>query len=417
MTGVSTGDPPAGAGSRRLSEQDGSAMATTMEQRRAWRGAAALSQGFRPFFPLAALLAALAMALWSAWIEFGAAIPSGLDPVAWHVHELVYGYVPAVLAGFLLTAVPNWTGRLPVVGWPLAGLVGLWLLGRAAVMVSGELPAAVVGALVIAFPLALIFYLGREILQANNRRNLVVLGLLLVYAAGLALAHVELWRDGVLGVGHRISIATIILMIALIGGRITPSFTTNWLKKQGRSPLPAPVGLLDRLALIGSLPALILWSLGQEDGAIFAILSGVAAALHVLRLARWRGVAVLSEPLLFILHGAYAFIPLGFGLLAASAFGAALSPSAGLHAWTVGGVGGMTLAVMMRATLGHTGRALSATPAAKAAPLALLAAAVARIGAESGVFGPGALGLAAGAWTLAMLIFVAAFGRLALTRP
>lgn len=388
-----------------------------MEQKRAWRGPAVLSGGYRPFFPLAAALAAIAMAFWMASMETGSAAPSGMDPIAWHVHELVYGYVPAVLAGFLLTAVPNWTGRLPVVGWPLAGLVGVWLLGRAAIVLSAHFPPPVLAAAAIAFPLLLIVYLGREILAAGNRRNLVVLALLAIYTAGLALAHVELWRGGAFEYGHRISIATVVFLLALIGGRITLSFTTNWLKKRGARALPAPFGLVDRIALAASLPALVLWAAALDQHWSFAPAAGLAALLQFVRLARWRAWATGPEPLLLMLHVSYAFIPIGFALLAVAALDAApLTPSAGLHAWTVGGVGGMTLAVMMRATLGHSGRALAATPAAKVIFSLIMAAALARVAAEFGLAPRVALLIAAMSWIASMAVFALAFGRISVVK-
>ncbi len=139
-------------------------MATTMQLTRAWTGPALFSYGFRPFFLGAAVLAALLVGAWVPWLLGLVQVPSALPPVAWHQHELLFGFVPAVMAGFLLTAVPNWTGRLPVVGRPLIGLVALWIVGRVTLLVSLHLPAAAVALASLAFPIALVAVLAREIL-------------------------------------------------------------------------------------------------------------------------------------------------------------------------------------------------------------------------------------------------------------
>jgi uncharacterized protein involved in response to NO len=169
-------------------------MTTSAERMRAWTGPAILSFGFRPFFSLAGLWAALAMAVWVAMLSGRTVLPTGFDPIGWHAHEFLFGYLGAVMAGFLLTAVPNWTGSLPLVGWPLAGLVALWVIGRGAVAVSAHLPPVVVALADLAFPLALAGFLSREIVAGRNWKNLPVLALLTGWAVANALFHWEATR-------------------------------------------------------------------------------------------------------------------------------------------------------------------------------------------------------------------------------
>ena len=193
-------------------------MTTSAERVRAWQGPAILSYGFRPFFLLGALWAALAMLLWVFMLTGRDVLPTAFDAVSWHAHEMLFGYLGAVMAGFLLTAVPNWTGRLPVTGWPLLGLATLWVLGRGAVAVSALLPWTVVALADLALPLALAGFLAREIVAGRNWRKLPVSGLLTLWTLANALYHLEAARDGYPagGLGLRIGLATAIMMIALM---------------------------------------------------------------------------------------------------------------------------------------------------------------------------------------------------------
>ena len=164
-------------------------MATTAEQMRSWTGPTIFSLGFRPVFPGAAVWAAVAMLLWNPMSSGHLTLPSAFDPVSWHAHEFLFGYLAAVAAGFLLTAVPNWTGRLPIVGWPLAGLWSLWLAGRLAVAVSAGLPSGLVALVDLGFLTVFALAVGREIVQGRNWRNLIVLAMLSVLLVGNALFH------------------------------------------------------------------------------------------------------------------------------------------------------------------------------------------------------------------------------------
>lgn len=375
-------------------------MATTAEQMRRYTGPAILSFGFRPFFLFGAVWAAIAVALWLPMLAGQLALPSAFGPLEWHVHELLYGFLPAIIAGFLLTAVPNWTGRLPVTGAPLLALFLLWLAGRVVVLVSewiGPLTAAVVD---LAFLAGLAAVIAREIIAGKNTRNLKVLlavGLLLV---GNAVFHAEVLFGTGASYGARIGIAAAVLLIMLIGGRIIPSFTRNWLVRQGSGRLPIPFARFDIAVMLASGAALVSWIV-LPDQVATAILAIVAGVLNAIRLARWAGDRTTAEPLVLVLHAAFAFVPLGFVLLALGIIAPeVLAPAGALHSWTAGAIGLMTLAVMTRASLGHTGRPLTATRGIQLIYLAVFVSALARIVAAFDIAREPLLHLSATAWVL-----------------
>ena len=196
----------------------GQTMATTAETLRAYRGPAILSYGFRPFFLGGSIWAAAAMVLFIPMLQGNLALPTALNPIDWHQHELLYGFLPAIVAGFLLTAVPNWTGRLPVAGAPLAALFALWLLGRAAVASSALIGAGAAAAVDMLFLIALGIIVGREIWASGNKNNLKILVLVSLLAVGNLVFHVETWTSGTADYGKRIGIAAAILLISVIGG-------------------------------------------------------------------------------------------------------------------------------------------------------------------------------------------------------
>lgn len=378
-------------------------MTTLSEQTRAWTGPAILSFGFRPFFLMAAIWAASAMGIWVVMLTGQDILPTAFDPVSWHSHELLFGYLAAVFAGFLLTAVPNWTGSLPLVGWPLAGLAALWVLGRVVVATLSYLPPMLAALADLAFPVALTGFLAREIFAGRNWKNLPVLALLTGWTIANALFHWEAAQDGTpaQGIGLRIDLSVAVLLISLIGGRIVPSFTRNWLAQRGAERLPVPFGRADDAVLALTLATLALWVVGP-DRTVTAVTCGLAGLAHLWRLARWQGHQTGAEALVWVLHAGYAFVPLGFLAVALGRFSPDLNPAAE-HVWMAGAVGLMTLAVMTRASLGHGGRPLHATGTTTALYLALIVAVLARL--LAGVL-PGEswlLHLAAGAW-------IAAFG-------
>jgi uncharacterized protein involved in response to NO len=341
-------------------------------------------------------------------------LPIALTPLDWHVHEMVYGYVPAIVAGFLLTSIPNWTGRLPLAGWPLIGLVLLWLAGRMAMAASGSVGLVPTATLDSAFLTVFTAVCLREIVAGRNWRNLRVLLGLGTLTLGNLLFHVEAIIGADTGYGTRVGIAAAISMIMLVGGRIVPSFTRNWLHRENPGRLPAPFDSFDVIAMataIAALAAWVCWPLAMLSG----VLLGGAGALQAIRLARWAGHRTVREPLLLVLHVGYAFVPLGFGLGALALLTEDVPVTAAIHAWTVGAVGIMTLAVMTRATLGHTGRQLTTSSATTAIYALVCLAAAARIGA-----GLGApivwLYLAAAAWIAAFIGFAVTYGSM-VVRP
>ncbi|SEQ48519.1 NnrS family protein [Thalassovita taeanensis] len=394
-------------------------MKTSAAQIRAWTGPAVLSFGFRPFFLLAAIWAAVAMVLWIGMLSGGVQLPTAFDPVSWHAHAFIFGYLVAVVAGFLLTAVPNWTGRLPVVGWRLAFLAGLWVAGRLAVTFSQYLPPIVVFLIDLSCMTSLAIMLAREIIAGRNWKNLIVLALVVFLIIGGAIFHWEAARGGTpsQGIGLRIGLAAGIMMISVIGGRIVPSFTRNWLVKRSdpSRPIP-PMQRFDKSVLLLSLAGLSLWVARPLDALTAFALIFVGLAQFA-RLSRWSGHRTTSEPLVWVLHLAYAFVPLGALALGASILRPDLvAPGSAQHLWMAGAIGMMTLAVMTRATLGHTGRALTAGGATTGVYLALFGAVFARVAA--GIWSVSAFELysiSAALWCLAFIGFALVYGPLLMT--
>ena len=352
--------------------------------------AGVLSGGFRPFFLLASAWAALAVPVWLAAYVHGYTLRGPLPALFWHGHEMVFGFGFAAVAGFLLTAIPNWTGRLPVRGTALAALVSLWLTGRIAMLVPE------VALLDLAFGAALIIVVARELVAGRNWRNLPMLLALALLFAGNLLFHLGIYT------GLRLGIATLCMLIALVGGRIVPSFTRNWLAKARLAP-PAPEGRLDRIALVVTLLALAAWVADAWFSSWLLLGAGVALAA---RLSRWRGLSTVREPLLFILHVGYGWLALGLILLGLEA-----GSAAALHALTVGAIGTMTLAVMTRASLGHTGRTLVADRPTVAIYLLITLAALLRVaGPFAGAHAVLVTSLAGLAWSAAFATFALHYG-------
>lgn len=375
-----------------------------------------LRGAFRPFFFGGAVWAALALATWMTLMAHGGTLPSAFDPLTWHRHEMLFGFVGAVIAGFLLTAIPNWTGRLPIAGTPLAALFALWVAGRLAVLFSavvGRWPAALVDA---GFYLILAAIAGREVLAAKNR-NLPAVVLVLLIALADAADHAAaagLIADPLAGV--RAAIALVVLMMALIGGRIIPSFTRNWMTRQGlRDGLPEQPGPFDRIVLGASGVALGAWVVGIP-APVSGWLLALAAVLQTARLARWRGWRTLADPLVAVLHLGYAWIPVGLAALSAALLLDRPPVSVAVHCLTAGGMATLILAVMSRATLGHTGRPLAAGPATVAIYALVTAGALLRVFAPLVLDNPFAgLELAALLWGGAFALFAAVYAPLLFT--
>jgi uncharacterized protein involved in response to NO len=393
----------------------GKGVADGTPRHRAWRSYQLFANGFRPFFLLGSTQAGLSILVWLPVFYGELTLASAFAPRDWHVHEMLYGYLPAVITGFLFTAIPNWTGRLPLQGRPLAVLVAVWIAGRLAVTFSAGLgwwPALLIDASFLTLVAAAA---AREIIAGGNWRNLNVVVLVVLLLSGNVAFHLEAHVRGTAEFGIRIGIAVVVLLISLIGGRIIPSFTRNWLVKENPGRLPVPFGRFDMMVVAFGALALLSWVVIPENRSTGDVLA-LAALLHLVRLARWAGDRTLRERLLVILHIGYCFVPIGFLFNAAASYGW-LPASAGTHAWMAGAAGIMTLAVMTRATRGHTGQELTADIATQAIYAAIIIAVVARLCA---VVHPTQatllLHVAAFAWAAAFFGFALAYGPLLLGR-
>ncbi|SDG73889.1 NnrS family protein [Roseospirillum parvum] len=369
-----------------------------------------LDRGFRPFFLLAGVHAVVAMAAWLLFLRGHLALPGPMDPISWHAHEMLFGFAGAAVAGFALTAVANWTGRPPLSGKPLLLLVLAWAAGRlgGAIPVPWELAAAVD----VVLPLALAGLVGREVAAAGNWRNLpVVVGIGLL---GLASAIDWLEAAGPLAdddLGSRLGVAALVGLTCLIGGRMVPAFTRNWLNRRQATRLPAPPDRLDAATLGLTTLALAAWT-GLAVGPVVALLLAGAGLLNLLRLARWRGLATLSEPLLWSLHLGYLWLGVGLLLLAGAAGRPDVVPEVpALHGLTAGAVGLTVVAVMSRATLGHSGRPLVAGTDTAVVFALLVVAAISRVwaGFTSDFYLPLLL-VSGGAWIAAFLLYLWRYG-------
>jgi len=368
-----------------------------------------LRGGFRPFFFGGAAWAVIALALWIGSLTGELTLPTAIDALAWHRHEMLFGFVGAAIAGFVLTAVPNWTGRLPIAGWPLAVLFGLWAAARLALVFSSLSGLWLAALLDVGFFVLLALLAGREVLQASNR-NLPVVGIVLLFGAANAVDYLSV--SGAISapdLGWRLAVGIVVLLISLIGGRIIPSFTRNWMAKQGITKrLPTQPARFDMIVIAATGFALLAWVAGPAATPIGVVLIA-AAALQSARLAHWGGARTWRDPFVLVLHVGYAWVPVGLALLGLSLMD--LVPrSAAIHALTAGAMATMILAVMTRASLGHTGRELKANAATAVVYLLVTVGAVLRVAASLELvdftFGIEVAGLA---WAGALLLFLIAY--------
>ncbi len=389
---------------------------SSAKQIRNYQGPAIFSFGFRPFFLAGALIAALTPLITAASLSGAHTGISAYGAIAWHGHELIYGYLAAVIAGFLLTAVPNWTGRLPIVGGRLAGLFLLWLAGRLAVFLSGVIGVTAAALADCAFLIVMSGVLWREILTGRNWRNAPVGVLMVLFAAGNIVWHAQWVFGAANGLGIRWGLGVIAILLALIGGRVTPSFTRNWLAKNSGATISAGVSRIDKAALVLAAGGMILWVFAPASKFSGAILIA-AAVVNLLRLLRWRGLMTMREPLVAILHVGYCWLVASLLLLGIAAIAPVLMPPmAALHALTSGAAGVMTLAVMTRATRGHTGRALTADVSTSAIYVLVNLGAVIRVAAPLLPMNYGAaIALGASLWSAAFLAFAIIYGRYLIT--
>jgi len=390
---------------------------TPIPRLKTYEGPAILSYGFRPFFLIGAVYAALAILMWLPQY-FGELTLGGVfSPRAWHTHEMLFGFLPAIITGFLLTAIPNWTGRFPLQGAPLLVLLCIWLLGRAAIGVSaliGWLPTMAIDCAFLAVVAAVV---AREVVAGKNWRNLRVVAILALLLASNAGFHLEAHYTRSASYAERSGVVLALILIMLIGGRIVPSFTHNWLVKSNLVHTSASNERADQSIVAIAIAALLAWVISPESPlAGIALLLGAAA--QTARLANWAGWRAWRNPLVVVLHVAYGFVSLGFALSGVAVFfPETVPPSAGVHAWTVGAMGGMILAVMTRASLGHTGRELRADWATDCLYAAIVGSALIRIAAALQPRYAMTLLAASGvAWIAAFLGFAIAYGPL-LTKP
>lgn len=365
---------------------------------------------FRPFFLLAGVDG---MAGGLVWLPPWPAGGPGADPGAWHRQELLFGMVPAVLAGFLLTALPRWTGRPGPAAVTLWGMALLWLAGRAASCASPAAP----GPLPALFILALAGLAARDIVAARSRRDEAIVALVAAFGLGALLSGAppdRAWAD----IGLRLSLAAVLGLVTILGGRIVPALTAAYLESRGESPWLWRLAALECAAAATWAAALAAWILAPEARPT-GYACAIAAVAQLARLLQWRGWRVTGGTSVLALHLAYAWISLGLALLAADVLEpAALGRAAAVHAWATGAVGLMSLAVMASMIRKRAGIAFVPSRAMTAAYLCLAAACAARLLPELFRLAPPPwLKLAALAWAAAFGLFLLAFRKTLLAYP
>lgn len=377
-----------------------------------------LSYGFRPFFLSASLFAGLAVPIW-VWLFAGSGSASFLYPPRdWHVHEMLFGFLSAVIAGFLLTAVPNWTGRAPLRGIPLLGLWLLWLAGRFCLAVPMAAPLAV-AVLDASFLIVLASLLWRELFAASAWAQTPIAIIISFYAAANVLFHAAALRGLSGDLPERFVLALVMLLLTVIGGRITPNLTREFLAQSDTATLPAEFSRFDVLSMASVLIAAVIW-IATPDGPVAGWAFIAAGILNLARLRRWRGWTASTEPLVLILHIGYGWLVISLLVLGGTVLGAGMSQANALHTLTTGAVGAMTLAVMTRASLGHTGRPK------RAGALTIVIYLLVNLGGLMRILVPQAesptalthtvLQLSAASWSGAYLLFAAAYGPLLVRR-
>ena len=384
-------------------------MPETTDDSDSYHGAAFFSYGFRPFFFSAALFAGLAVPAWVFILGAGDGIGFLYAPREWHVHEMVFGFLPCVITGFLLTAIPNWTERPPIKGLSLVLLLTLWLAGRLAMATHWLTPlsAAIIDG---AFLVVVSGIVWREIAIGRAWDRLPMGMLISLYAGANILFHSFVLSLTEPDLAYRMALALIMVLLTLIGGRITPSFTEDYFEQEGMAKQPAPFSRFDGVSIAFVGVAAIAWTVHpQSISAGWMLL--IAGLINLLRLMRWHGFSTWREPLVLILHVGYGWLTISLFILGGAILGVGLPTEDAVHALTTGAVGSMTLAVMTRATLGHTGRTKHA------GPLTVVIYLLVNLGALLRVFGPSMnlsghfmLDLAAGCWSGAYLLFIQVYG-------
>lgn len=370
-----------------------------LKQRPPLTGWVPFALGFRPFFLSAGLYAVLMMVLWLLVLRGDLSV-GGMSPFVWHGHEMLFGFAIAVIAGFLLTAAQNWTGIPTPSGPPLAALFLLWLAGRL-VFLFPLLPPLMIAVIDFAFLPVLAIALALPVLRSKQLHNYPFPLMLLVLAAANALVHAGSlgWIAAGGSLGLHLATYVIVMMMTVMGGRVIPSFTDNKLRTRARRWRTIEI-LVPASTLAALIAALI-----APFSIVTALLAALAAVAHAVRLAGWYTSKYWSVPLLWILHLGYAWIAVGFALLALSAAGMGAAAGSALHAFTAGGIGVLTLGMMARVSLGHSGRMLEPAPLMTWAFVGVNLAALIRV-AQPLLFP----GLYASGMVIAGVLWIAAFG-------
>ncbi|RFA29997.1 short-chain dehydrogenase [Alkalilimnicola ehrlichii] len=376
-----------------------------------------LAYPFRPFFLLTGVYAAVSIVAWLGFLYGGWPLPLGGHAVYWHAHEMLFGFIAAAIAGFLLTAMTNWTGAPPLKGGGLLALLLLWLAGRVAMWLTGYLPSALVAVVDISFLLAVALYAGTVLRRYGNRRNYLLVAVLLLFAVANTLMHLQFMGWAMSAVlGQTLAFNLITLLMVIIAGRITPAFTANWLRMQGQDPAQVHRSeRLDRWVLIVTalmIPADLIIAYAWVGG----LVALAAALVNGVRLWQWSGWLSRREPLLWILHLGYLWLVVALVLKGLTPF-LNWPASIWLHAMGVGAAGVLILGVMTRVAVGHTGRALHLVRWGVLIYLAVNIAAGLRLLAATDLLDYQlGLSLSGGAWSLAFLLFVVLYWPI-LSRP
>jgi uncharacterized protein involved in response to NO len=384
-------------------------MTDQANERSSYQGPAFFSYGFRPYFLGAALFASVALPAWILLLTGGGDSEFLSTARKWHVHEMVFGFLPAVITGFLLTAIPNWTGRSPIRGCELIVLCILWLAGRLVMAIPFLMPvlsATVEGAFLVL--VAAIVW--REIAAGKSWSHAPIGGLISLYAGANILFHVLALSGAATDLPERMALALVMVLLTLIGGRVTPNFTRDFLAEQSMTEQPASFSLVDGLSVVLVGIAAVTWIV-QPQAMMTGWMLAVAGLVNMGRLLRWYGWVTWHEPLVLILHLGYGWLAISLFALGGAILGFGLPTTDAMHALTTGAVGVMTLAIMTRASLGHTGRPKHA------GPLTICIYILVNLGAMLRVFGPSVdlstnlvLGLAAMSWSGAYLLFALVYG-------
>ncbi len=320
-----------------------------------------LQNSFRPFFIVAGIWATLAVPFWILNYFGLLIVADNFDILLWHQHEMLYGFIAAAITGFILTAIPNWTGRLPIKNKPLGFLVFLWIVGRIGFLTITIFDVKVTALMDLPFLIVLVLVILREIVSGKNWRNLPVIILISLFTLGNILVHLQLLdviESAELGI--RLSIFVLSILLALIGGRIVPSFTRNWLSQNQVNRFPSGAGIFDKVCLV-SLVVFVVAQIITPYHQLTSLLALLAGLLHGIRLIRWKVWLTLSEPLIWILHVGYMWLSVALVLIGLAGLTDFVPYTSSYHALTIGAFSTMILGVMTRVSLGHTGRTLKAT--------------------------------------------------------